>query len=251
MNPKFVLLTFRRILKAIARGHTDLNTTHCKLFSKFKKYGRRLGWCCGVFASGCCRKSFPDLCRCCVPGAAAKRYNCTSCPYQTDRRDLYTRHEAIHLAEKPFHCYACQKQFNRADHVKKHFLRMHRDQPYDLNRIRRTASSKASSPAVTAASLAAATTVVTTTGNGSTMAFYTKFGAASAAALSDPDGVNGVAATSVADEELQLQQLELEQQQLEQQQLQQHELQLQQQELQLQQQQQQQQIILQTQVSRP
>lgn len=76
------------------------------------------------------------------PAAAAepgKRYACPACPYATDRRDLFTRHENIHRDEKPFHCYLCQKQFNRADHVKKHFLRMHRDQPYDLNRIRRPA----------------------------------------------------------------------------------------------------------------
>lgn len=33
-----------------------------------------------------------------------------------------------------FECYVCQKQFNRANHVTKHFLRMHRDHPYDLNR---------------------------------------------------------------------------------------------------------------------
>lgn len=66
-----------------------------------------------------------------------KRYSCTFCPYATDRRDLFTRHENIHREEKPFQCYVCQKQFNRADHVKKHFLRMHRDHPYDLNRIRR------------------------------------------------------------------------------------------------------------------
>lgn len=72
-------------------------------------------------------------------GEAGKRYACASCPYATDRRDLFTRHENIHRDEKPFHCYLCQKQFNRADHVKKHFLRMHRDQPYDLNRIRRAA----------------------------------------------------------------------------------------------------------------
>ncbi|XP_028168572.1 protein charlatan [Ostrinia furnacalis] len=70
-------------------------------------------------------------------GEAGKRYACGACPYATDRRDLFTRHENIHRDEKPFHCYLCQKQFNRADHVKKHFLRMHRDQPYDLNRIRR------------------------------------------------------------------------------------------------------------------
>lgn len=67
----------------------------------------------------------------------SKRYCCTFCPYATDRRDLFTRHENIHRDEKPFQCYVCQKQFNRADHVKKHFLRMHRDHPYDLNRIRR------------------------------------------------------------------------------------------------------------------
>lgn len=71
-----------------------------------------------------------------VPGAP-KRYGCPACPYATDRRDLFTRHENIHRDEKPFECYVCQKQFNRADHVKKHFLRMHRDHPYDLNRIRR------------------------------------------------------------------------------------------------------------------
>lgn len=68
---------------------------------------------------------------------ANKRYSCTYCPYATDRRDLFTRHENIHREEKPFQCYVCQKQFNRADHVKKHFLRMHREHPYDLNRIRR------------------------------------------------------------------------------------------------------------------
>lgn len=68
---------------------------------------------------------------------STKRYSCTYCPYSTDRRDLFTRHENIHREEKPFQCYVCQKQFNRADHVKKHFLRMHREHPYDLNRIRR------------------------------------------------------------------------------------------------------------------
>ncbi|XP_046968155.1 protein charlatan isoform X1 [Vanessa cardui] len=73
-------------------------------------------------------------------GEGGKRYACAACPYATDRRDLFTRHENIHRDEKPFHCYLCQKQFNRADHVKKHFLRMHRDQPYDLNRIRRTSA---------------------------------------------------------------------------------------------------------------
>ncbi|XP_047507875.1 protein charlatan [Pieris napi] len=77
-----------------------------------------------------------------------KRYACGSCPYATDRRDLFTRHENIHRDEKPFHCYLCQKQFNRADHVKKHFLRMHRDQPYDLNRIRRASGKGAAAGVV-------------------------------------------------------------------------------------------------------
>lgn len=66
-----------------------------------------------------------------------KRYNCSVCPYSTDRRDLFTRHENIHKEEKPFHCYACLKQFNRADHVKKHFVRMHREMEYDINKTRR------------------------------------------------------------------------------------------------------------------
>lgn len=66
-----------------------------------------------------------------------KRYNCAFCHYATDRRDLYTRHENIHKEEKPFFCYVCLKQFNRADHIKKHFLRMHRDQPYDMNKAKR------------------------------------------------------------------------------------------------------------------
>lgn len=66
-----------------------------------------------------------------------KRYSCSVCPYSTDRRDLFTRHENIHKEEKPFHCYACLKQFNRADHVKKHFLRMHREMEYDINKTRR------------------------------------------------------------------------------------------------------------------
>ncbi|XP_067002135.2 protein charlatan [Anabrus simplex] len=77
-------------------------------------------------------------------GGANKRYCCSYCPYATDRRDLFTRHENIHREEKPFQCYVCQKQFNRADHVKKHFLRMHRDYPYDLNRIRRQPPKNAS-----------------------------------------------------------------------------------------------------------
>ncbi|XP_046661978.1 zinc finger protein 853-like isoform X2 [Homalodisca vitripennis] len=79
-----------------------------------------------------------------VTTISPKRYNCTYCHYATDRRDLFTRHENIHRDEKPFHCYICQKQFNRADHVKKHFLRMHRDTPYDINRIRRTISKDSS-----------------------------------------------------------------------------------------------------------
>lgn len=60
------------------------------------------------------------------PGGGDKRYTCPYCPYATDRRDLYTRHETIHSEEKPFQCYICDKQFNRADHCKKHFSRMHR-----------------------------------------------------------------------------------------------------------------------------
>ncbi|CAB3227998.1 unnamed protein product [Arctia plantaginis] len=84
-------------------------------------------------------------------GEAGKRYVCNACPYATDRRDLFTRHENIHRDEKPFHCYLCQKQFNRADHVKKHFLRMHRDQPYDLNRIRRSNAKPVASAATSAA----------------------------------------------------------------------------------------------------
>ncbi|XP_022220258.2 protein charlatan isoform X3 [Drosophila obscura] len=74
-----------------------------------------------------------------------KRYACTHCPYSTDRRDLYTRHENIHKDEKPFQCYACLKQFNRADHVKKHFLRMHRELQYDINKTRRHVSAGSSS----------------------------------------------------------------------------------------------------------
>ncbi|XP_011872495.1 PREDICTED: protein charlatan isoform X2 [Vollenhovia emeryi] len=75
-----------------------------------------------------------------TPAAAStsgKRYNCPFCPYGTDRRDLYTRHENIHREEKPFNCYMCYKPFNRADHVKKHFMRMHRDHPYDVSKIRK------------------------------------------------------------------------------------------------------------------
>ncbi|XP_055623559.1 protein charlatan isoform X2 [Toxorhynchites rutilus septentrionalis] len=77
-----------------------------------------------------------------VGAPTGKRYGCSSCPYTTDRRDLFTRHENIHKEEKPFHCYACLKQFNRADHVKKHFLRMHRDMEYEIAKTRRTVSSK-------------------------------------------------------------------------------------------------------------
>ncbi|KAB7502893.1 Protein charlatan [Armadillidium nasatum] len=51
---------------------------------------------------------------------ADKRFYCPHCPYATDRRDLYTRHENIHKDNKPFHCYLCFKQFNRADHNQSH-----------------------------------------------------------------------------------------------------------------------------------
>jgi len=79
-----------------------------------------------------------------ISSNSEKRYSCSYCPYATDRRDLFTRHENIHKDEKPFHCYVCRKQFNRADHVKKHFLRMHRDHPYDINKIRRSPPKNAS-----------------------------------------------------------------------------------------------------------
>ncbi|KAM7283859.1 protein charlatan isoform X2 [Ixodes scapularis] len=84
-----------------------------------------------------------------TPGSVAeKRYVCPRCPYATDRRDLYHRHENIHKDDKPFHCYVCFKLFNRADHVKKHFLRIHKNHPYDIGLIRRhpprTGSSHAS-----------------------------------------------------------------------------------------------------------
>lgn len=68
---------------------------------------------------------------------ADKRFYCPHCPYATDRRDLYTRHENIHKDDKPFHCYLCFKQFNRADHVKKHFVRMHPETDYDIAKIRK------------------------------------------------------------------------------------------------------------------
>lgn len=68
---------------------------------------------------------------------AQKRFNCSHCPYATDRRDLYTRHENIHKEDKPFQCDICQKQFNRADHVKKHYTRMHREHEYCLSRVKR------------------------------------------------------------------------------------------------------------------
>ncbi|XP_014482609.1 PREDICTED: uncharacterized protein LOC106748520 isoform X1 [Dinoponera quadriceps] len=74
--------------------------------------------------------------------AAAKRYKCQCCPYGTDRRDLFVRHENIHREEKPFYCYMCHKPFNRADHVKKHFSRMHRDDTYDVSRIRKPPEQK-------------------------------------------------------------------------------------------------------------
>ncbi|XP_022669861.1 uncharacterized protein LOC111253906 isoform X2 [Varroa destructor] len=66
-----------------------------------------------------------------------KRYTCEQCAYSTDRRDLYNRHENIHKEDKPFHCYVCHKLFNRADHVKKHFLRIHKGRPYNVALIRR------------------------------------------------------------------------------------------------------------------
>lgn len=67
-----------------------------------------------------------------------KRYSCSHCSYSSDRRDLFTRHENIHKEDKPFHCYVCSKMFNRADHVKKHFLRMHRGLNYDISRTKRS-----------------------------------------------------------------------------------------------------------------
>ncbi|XP_075215067.1 zinc finger transcriptional factor charlatan [Lycorma delicatula] len=80
------------------------------------------------------------------PTENSKRYNCTYCHYATDRRDLFTRHENIHKDEKPFHCYVCFKQFNRADHIKKHFLRMHREHQYDMSRTKRETSSNSQFP---------------------------------------------------------------------------------------------------------
>ncbi|XP_011686704.1 PREDICTED: uncharacterized protein LOC105449279 isoform X2 [Wasmannia auropunctata] len=77
---------------------------------------------------------------------SSKRYGCPHCPYGTDRRDLYTRHENIHREEKPFQCYVCIKPFNRADHVKKHFTRMHRDHSYEVTRIRRHPGSNVPKP---------------------------------------------------------------------------------------------------------
>lgn len=72
--------------------------------------------------------------------ATIKRYNCEHCSYATDRKDLFTRHENIHREDKPFQCNVCQKQFNRADHIKKHFIRMHRDHEYVLSNVRRAKS---------------------------------------------------------------------------------------------------------------
>lgn len=66
-----------------------------------------------------------------------RRYACLKCPYSTDRRDLFTRHENIHRDEKPFRCYVCNKMFNRADHVKKHFLRIHKGLDYDVKLTKR------------------------------------------------------------------------------------------------------------------
>lgn len=67
---------------------------------------------------------------------AGKRYKCDHCNYGTDRRDLFTRHESIHKDDKPFQCEVCKKPFNRADHVKKHHERMHKEQLYDPSKIR-------------------------------------------------------------------------------------------------------------------
>lgn len=97
--------------------------------------------------------------------ASSKRYCCPFCPYGTDRRDLFTRHENIHREDKPFMCYVCMKAFNRADHVKKHFLRMHREHQYDLSRIRRPPGSNPPKPLQqdsgnTSAAAAAAAAVV-------------------------------------------------------------------------------------------
>ncbi|KFM59819.1 Protein charlatan, partial [Stegodyphus mimosarum] len=75
-----------------------------------------------------------------------KRYICPKCPYATDRRDLYNRHENIHREEKPFQCYICYKLFNRADHVKKHFCRIHKEFSYDINLIRRLPSKRSRIP---------------------------------------------------------------------------------------------------------
>ncbi|XP_076042439.1 zinc finger transcriptional factor charlatan [Oratosquilla oratoria] len=77
---------------------------------------------------------------------ADKRFYCPHCPYATDRRDLFTRHENIHKDDKPFHCYLCFKQFNRADHVKKHFVRMHPETEYDISKIRKVPGGRNSTP---------------------------------------------------------------------------------------------------------
>lgn len=77
-----------------------------------------------------------------------KRFNCAHCPYATDRRDLYTRHENIHKEDKPFQCDICQKQFNRADHVKKHYTRMHREHEYCLSRVKRDPFGKSAAAAL-------------------------------------------------------------------------------------------------------
>ncbi|GIY46515.1 protein charlatan [Caerostris darwini] len=87
-----------------------------------------------------------------------KRYICPKCPYATDRRDLYNRHENIHREEKPFQCYICYKLFNRADHVKKHFCRIHKEFSYDINLIRRLPSKRSRipvSPSLNGGSIAA------------------------------------------------------------------------------------------------
>ncbi|XP_074596580.1 zinc finger transcriptional factor charlatan [Brevipalpus obovatus] len=85
------------------------------------------------------------LSRCDIQNAK-KRYTCNQCQYSTDRRDLYRRHENIHRDEKPFHCYVCNKMFNRADHVKKHFLRIHKGLDYNVKLIKRIQGVDFSSP---------------------------------------------------------------------------------------------------------
>ncbi|XP_072948990.1 uncharacterized protein chn [Epargyreus clarus] len=124
-------------------------------------------------------------------GDGGKRYVCGACPYATDRRDLFTRHENIHRDEKPFHCYLCQKQFNRADHVKKHFLRMHRDQPYDMNRIRR-AGGKQGTGASTVVVVTGSVSAVSSTGIAGVTGVTGVGGVAGVTGVTGVSGVGGV-----------------------------------------------------------